>query len=775
MGPILQKIKADIISRPVISALVLITVITSSALLTLALATLMNISGPYDQTFEELDAAHLWLYLDRGRVSRRDVTRIESLPGVAASTSLRYDVVSRAQIGDTRVWVSLRAMPTQTPAVNRLLVQEGRYLAQSEGELLANLSLKDTHQLAVDDVVRITQADGKEVELPVVGLAYDPTWDAYISEQPPYIYLSEQTLREMFPDDSTWGWALGLRLTDPNGIDEMVTLIEDRLHGEVIESYTDWREVRESALFDAQLNFVFLGAFSFFAILATILVVASSITSIVLSQFRQIGILKAVGFTQGQVLWLYLGQYLLLSVIGGLLGLLIGVVLSPLPLKSVAASLSITYRPPMNATFVFLVLGIISGSVLLATAGAAYRGARANIIRSIAVGAEAPRRRAPGAVRWVTNLGLSAVSVLGLNDVFARPFRSFMTGINLTLGVMGIVFGLIINDTVNSYKNDPTLLGIAYDAVVTRERFSDRKARYMLRGAPGVEALYGERRVEVELPDGQSFEIKAIDGDLSAFPTRIEDGRVFRPDTYEAIAGRGLLDWLGLQVGDEITAHFEDRESRPVTWQIVGQYPEPANLGRMLMVNLSPVKRLIRDPEPDVYLLKLSPGYDPVELKQTLEPRPDSDLSLTFVDQAIPGDVIYLQLAVFALSIILISIALINVFNSSLLSVQEKVRTIGILKSVGMTPWQVVVMVNMTAGILGLLAAIVGIPLGLILTKSLMQALSGTYGFGEVSVRLNILYTLLLVPLVVLVSMIGSLLPGWWAAKSSIVQALRSE
>jgi putative ABC transport system permease protein len=134
-----------------------------------------------------------------------------------------------------------------------------------------------------------------------------------------------------------------------------------------------------------------------------------------------------------------------------------------------------------------------------------------------------------------------------------------------------------------------------------------------------------------------------------------------------------------------------------------------------------------------------------------------------------------LQLAIFALAAILIGIALVNVFNTSLLAMQEKVRMIGVLKTVGMTPAQVVAMINSTAGVLGLLATVVGIPLGFLLTRSLMGVLSRSYGFGEVNVALNLLYVLLLIPLMVAVSMVGSLIPGRRAARLSIVKVLRDE
>jgi putative ABC transport system permease protein len=775
MRAILKKAKADILSRPLISLLIIITVATSATLLTLALATLMNLSAPYDRAFDQLNAAHIWIYLDRERVGPRDIERIKALPGVVQSTDLRYYVTTRADLRGNRVAVSLRAIPLATPEVNRLLVEEGRSLAVHETELLASTDLDDLYKLSVGETIGLTSSDGKEVDLPVIGLAYNPMWDTYRNDQPPYIYVSEETLQELHPDESKWGWSMGLRLANPQAVERMVARIESALHGDVVESYTDWRDVKRAAVFGARMNFIFLGTFAFFAILATVLVIASSIGSIVLSQFKQIGILKTLGFTGNQILWLYLGEYLILSLVASPIGLLLGVALSPLPLKSVAVSLNTTFQPPFTLPLAALVLSIVPSVVVAATLGAAYRGARANIIKSMAIGAEAPREKPSRSVQLASGLGLPIVLTLGLNDLFAKPFRSLMTGLNLVLGVMGIVFGLTLNDTLGAYRAKPALMGLVQDGMVTRQRTSDRKTRHLLREAHSVEAFYSEALLDVESQQGQSFQVRAVEGDLAAFPFEIQEGRFFQPNTLEAVAGRGLLDWLGLDVGDELTVTFDESPNRPATWRIVGQYPEPTNGGEMLMVSLPAAARWVGAVDPHTYFLKLTEDSKTTYLKEYLKHASGEDLNFTLTRQAIPDDIFYLQLAIFALAAILIGIALINVFNSSLLAMQEKTRDIGILKTLGMTPAQVVAMVNTSAGLLGFIAAMVGIPLGFALTKQLLLTLSEAYGFGQVHVALNVLYVGLLVPLMILVSMAGSIVPGRRAAGLSIVRVLRDE
>ena len=219
---------------------------------------------------------------------------------------------------------------------------------------------------------------------------------------------------------------------------------------------------------------------------------------------------------------------------------------------------------------------------------------------------------------------------------------------------------------------------------------------------------------------------------------------------------------------------FNEKENRPITLQIVGEYPERADAGQMLMMSLPAAARLIED-EPTSYYLKLEPDADSSLLEQYLQPKLDSDLNVRFIGQKMPDDILYLQIAVFALSVILIIIALINVFSTSLLTVRERVRTIGVLKTVGMTPRQVVMMVNVTAGFLGCSAALMGFPLGLILAQEGLTLLSRNYGLSGVHATLSPVYLLALVPLITGSSVFGSTIPGRWAAKLPVVKVLRRE
>lgn len=775
MNAIWEKIKADIIRHRLISALIIGTIAIAASLLTLALSTLLNLGGPYDRLFNEMNGAHLWVFFKPGMVNTSDLHRIQTLPGIMESTPRQYSYLTQARIHDARVWITLRAIPDEQPSINRLYFLDGRYISPDEKEVIAEKALDVAHDLHIGEAIIITNSEGQDINLPIVGLAYDVMYDTYRSEQPPYVYVSESTLRSLFPDKNTWSTSLGLRLSDPNSVDDVFSNIEALRTTKFIESHTDWRDVKESALFNGQLASVFLSAFSFFAILATIMIIVSVVSSSILSQIKQIGILKALGFTDSQILLVYVGQYVVLSLIGTTLGFFLGLSLAPIPMQAVTSSLNTVFQPPFSFTLLIMVYVLIAGVTILSALSASARGARANIVKSIAIGAEAPTKKMFLGASLANTLGAPISIVLGLNDMFIRPFRAFLTGLNLVLGVIGIVFGLSLSDTIQTYKENPALLGVVYDAIVTRQEVSDNLTRRRLTEIPGVAAFYGETQVKAWTLDEQALNIRAVEGELEQFPFQIMEGRFFQPGTNEAIAGKGLLTWLGLKVGDTITLRLEEKDGRTTTWLIVGVYPEPGDAGQRLMVNLSSVERLVKSSDPTIYYLRLNPMADISSIREYLAPRRDSGISLAAVGETIPDSVIYLQAAIFALAGILIVIALVNVLIMSLLAAQEKMRTIGILKTVGMTPSQVITMFNTTAGSLGAFAVIIGIPLGLVVTKNLLSIMSDSFGFGKINISVNPIQAVTLLPFIVIISIIGSYLPARWAANLFIVQVLRKE
>ena len=144
---------------------------------------------------------------------------------------------------------------------------------------------------------------------------------------------------------------------------------------------------------------------------------------------------------------------------------------------------------------------------------------------------------------------------------------------------------------------------------------------------------------------------------------------------------------------------------------MVGVYREPADNGQMAIISLRSLRRIDHTAEPDTYMLRLSPNADLGLLRAYLKSRAGDSLTLAVVNTQI-SDLHQFRLTMLALSVTLSAIALISVFNSSVLNMRERISEVGTFKTLGMTPAQVVTMALASGGTLGVLAGVIGVPLG---------------------------------------------------------------
>jgi putative ABC transport system permease protein len=130
------------------------------------------------------------------------------------------------------------------------------------------------------------------------------------------------------------------------------------------------------------------------------------------------------------------------------------------------------------------------------------------------------------------------------------------------------------------------------------------------------------------------------------------------------------------------------------------------------------------------------------------------------------------------LSLLLAGVAALGVFNTVVLNTRERVHEIGVLKSIGMTPRQVEVMVVTSMVTIGVVGGALAVPLGWALHRWILPVMGNAAGLGIPDSVLAVYGPVQLVGLGaagIALAVLGALVPAGWAGRTRAATALRAE
>jgi putative ABC transport system permease protein len=126
------------------------------------------------------------------------------------------------------------------------------------------------------------------------------------------------------------------------------------------------------------------------------------------------------------------------------------------------------------------------------------------------------------------------------------------------------------------------------------------------------------------------------------------------------------------------------------------------------------------------------------------------------------------------LGIIAVVVAALGVVNTLTMSVIERTREIGMLRSIGMTRFQVVKMVLAEAGLLGIIGGLLGVAFGVILTRIFLESMAGMSGYKLTLVIPEQTYWIA-ITVALVVSQAAAVFPALRAARTPVLEAIHYE
>ncbi|MGF1427633.1 FtsX-like permease family protein [Kitasatospora sp. LaBMicrA B282] len=780
MSAVWRASRAAVRRRRLQTFVIGLVILTSTVALVVALGLVQAASGPFDQTFDQQRGAQLTVTYDPAKASDDQLVRAAEHPGVTAVAGPFPEVVLTAPPSGMQTSDAAAYVPPPGPItfvgradpggpVDRVDLTEGRW-AERPGELVL-MKAPSQHYAKIGSRLTLPGAP----PLTVVGLAssISLTADAWVT--PDQLAAMHPTATEMlyrFAHAGTAGQVQAGQAAVTAGLPP----------GSVLGS-TSYLTVKQSMTASAQAYIPFLGAFGVLGLLVAVLITANVVSGAVVSGYRHIGVLKALGFTPNQVVAVYLMMMLVPGVVGGALGTGLGV-LAARPLLRMSFSgfdagfFTATLSP-------WVPLGTLIGMpalVLLAALFPALRAHRLPAARAISAGSAPRAGRGLSVQRRLAGTRLPRSVSLGLGLPFARPARTALTMMSLVLGVLTVTLTAGLSGTINAIvDSDAGRVSTVIYASASggpghlAPKLTDRQIQARLSSLPGADKVVAAAPVLLHVAgDNQPTWVWFLRGDSEVNDNPLVKGhQAHGPDEFTT--GTAFAEKRGLTLGSRITLELNGhRQTLTMVGLSINDNADEANADWPALDALAPGPAA--DGYVNQYWVRLVHGtdvnaYDAAAqaVEPALQPSPKgggNSIQLTIVGTAT------------VLSVLLGTVAALGVFNTVVLNARERRRDLGMLKSIGMTPRQVTVMMVTSMAALGVVGGLIGVPLGMLAHAVVVPLMTHPVGMELPSSMMHVWHpgTLALVAAAgVVIAVLGALLPSRSAARLTIAEVLRSE
>lgn len=386
---------------------------------------------------------------------------------------------------------------------------------------------------------------------------------------------------------------------------------------------------------------------------------------------------------------------------------------------------------------------------------------------------------------------------LALKNLKTRPLRSLLTALGIVLGVAIIWATSIANNSTNA----------AFTSLI--EEVAGRADLWVVStggqglGSTGSQAFnedYAEKIQRLDVVEATSpvyletgglkvtgedeslrFQILGIDRELGSQMRKLEltAGRFFRAGRKEVLLNETFADDHDIEIGDEVRL-VTPQGDRPliVTGFLESSAASAQGGGGTGYSSLKTIQNLYERGNITLLEIKLRNGVDLERGEQEVEDALTSPLRVELPSQQVKQMeemLAGIQSGFSFFSTVAIFVGMFLIYNSFAMSVVERTRELGILRSLGATRRQVFIALIVEALALGILATLGGLVLGLGLARGLTFLLAQAFD-TDIGASVMTSQGLITASIVgITVSLAGALLPAVRASRASPLQAVRAE
>ncbi len=335
--------------------------------------------------------------------------------------------------------------------------------------------------------------------------------------------------------------------------------------------YVNTREERKDIYFDDMFSAYVLMMISIVLMFTAFVVLRFTIGFTVSEEFREIGVMKAVGIRGGSIRSLYIVKYLAIAVVGALIGYFCSVPLGDMMMKTVSEN--IVLGSESGTLMGLLSSGLVVIIILLFCYSCTRRVNKLSPIDAVRNGQMGERFRR----KSLLHLGRSKLpqaAFLAVNDVISSPKQFSIVIVVFTLCILMMTimsnFALTLkSEKILRFFDVPTSEAHIMDSEILREVMVDQSTYKQIiadteklladNGMPGKCTMTMSTQFETSHKDKTAkisfFIIKGETNDT----LYVDEGSA--PQKTDEIAVTvSTLDDLGAEIGDRVTAVINEKE-----------------------------------------------------------------------------------------------------------------------------------------------------------------------------------------------------------------------
>jgi putative ABC transport system permease protein len=786
MSAVWRAARAAVRRRKLQTFVIGLVVLLSTTTIVIALVLLDASSAPFDRAFSAQQGPHAVAVFDPAKVTDAELAARRT--GVAAAAGPFGQVTLDLGEGGgpgPRGLVTVVGRGDPGGPADRLDLRQGRWPTGS-GEVVLNMSRGAGPPPGLPDEVTLSG-----IKFTVVGRAYSlsQTADAWV--MPEQMAALKPTVVQMlyrFTGD----------VSTKAAIEADLAAVTSGLAADALIAAQPYQVVKDKIASDIAIYVPLLATFGVLGLIVAVVIVGNVVSGAVVSGFRHIGVLKAIGFTPRQVVAVYLVMVSVPAVVGCVIGAVAGAFAAQPLLSDGFEGLGLGGGIGAAAwVWAVALLGVPALAAVTALVPA-LRAHRLSAAEAISAGTAPRTGRGLRVQRRLAGARLPRAVSLGLGLPFVRPGRTAFTVAAVLLGVTTVTFATGLADTLTriSAIRDQASGQIAVQPSDGRTRIAgegqpppqsapqttgrtDSQVEALLRGLPDVARVAAIMGIPVSaLGQTQPLRVNFVRGDYASmgYEDELTEGRwMTRPG--ETVVPSEVMRERGLAIGDRVTLQLDGRRT---DLTIVGETMDGAIGAPAAFVDWRVLTELAPDrvvkPWEVYYQVQLVRGGDVaayVEAVRAADPAIDawdtsqlSDFAVTVISFSA------------VLALLLSTVAALGVFNTVVLNVHERRRDLGMLKSIGMTPRQVVAMVLASMALLGVVGGMLGIPLGIAAHRYILPLTADAARVAIPKVVLDVWHapTLALLAVAgVVIALVGALVPARRAARLRIAEVLHNE